>query len=384
MFDYARSDTHFLLYIYDNMRNELIERSSFEKEGGDLLQDVLHRSKETASQRFEQHTYDVQGGPGRLGWSWLLIKNPMQLSEKQLNVFRKLHHWRDTLARSQDESLNHIMPNHVLFSITSAIPRDATTLLSVLHPISPFVRVRLSELQDLITSAEAEILDISGTIDSEAPGLQSVAVEADGMASGGLRAGRSQFWGVMLDNTMRSTQSPVLLDSYVAPGLLLPAGDDVGVADPPTLAWPIQNGDAAASTDAMRESAPEPGQKRTREDVLNSQARGGLEDEFETSEERAQKIQRKAERKAAKALRKSGDTQGLQSERSEATSLRQSAAVDAFDYSTAPSVLNAAAMKPDPKHKKTSFNPYVKAAEGPAGVKRLQSSMLGKSGTFKT
>lgn len=383
MFDYARSDTHFLLYIYDNMRNELIARSNFEKEGGDLLQDVLQRSKETALQRFEQHTYDVQGGPGRLGWSWLLFKNPMRLSEKQLNVFRKVHQWRDLLARGEDESLNHVMPNHVLFSITSVVPKDATPLLSVLHPISPFVRARLNELMDLIRSAEAEIPESSGTLGGETPRPQSVVVEADATALGGLRAGRSQFWGVMLDTTMKPTQSHAPLDSYVLPGPLLLAREVANDAAPAMPAWPVRDDHAAASTYATQESASEPGQKRAREDDLNGQAPAGSEDQVETFEERAQKIRRKAERKAAKARRKSSEPQALQSEHNEATTPGRSAAVDAFDYNTAPPVLNAAATKPDYKHKKTSFNPYAKAAEGPAGVKRAQSTVLGKSGTFK-
>ena len=40
---YAREDTHYLLYLYDRARNDLIERSN---EQGNLLQSVVQRSKQ--------------------------------------------------------------------------------------------------------------------------------------------------------------------------------------------------------------------------------------------------------------------------------------------------------------------------------------------------
>ena len=43
MVAYARDDTHYLLYIYDRMRNELIRRGD---ETNHVLRDVLARSQE--------------------------------------------------------------------------------------------------------------------------------------------------------------------------------------------------------------------------------------------------------------------------------------------------------------------------------------------------
>ena len=48
MLDYARSDTHFLLYVFDEMRNELIDKST---QANDLLEQVLNGSKQYALQR---------------------------------------------------------------------------------------------------------------------------------------------------------------------------------------------------------------------------------------------------------------------------------------------------------------------------------------------
>ena len=44
MVKYAREDTHYLLYIYDRMRNELIRRS--DNDTKNLLNTVIERSTE--------------------------------------------------------------------------------------------------------------------------------------------------------------------------------------------------------------------------------------------------------------------------------------------------------------------------------------------------
>nr|GFD53759.1 exosome complex exonuclease RRP6 [Tanacetum cinerariifolium] len=53
LFDYARADTHFLLYVYDKMRNELVERSDFSDPEKNKVHDVQEKSKEYALQRYE-------------------------------------------------------------------------------------------------------------------------------------------------------------------------------------------------------------------------------------------------------------------------------------------------------------------------------------------
>jgi exosome complex exonuclease RRP6 len=100
MFDYARSDTHFLLYIYDRMRNLLLERG-FGK--FDLLQAVLNKSQETCLRTYSKEIYDPSGS-GRNGWSNLIQKWHSSLNYLQLSVFKSVHKWRDELAREQDES----------------------------------------------------------------------------------------------------------------------------------------------------------------------------------------------------------------------------------------------------------------------------------------
>lgn len=105
MFDYARSDTHFLLFVYDKMRNELLERNGPETFP---LQDVLKRSEETCLRTYVKEIYDPSGS-GRNGWANILQKWHSTLNDFQLVVFKALHLWRDQLARELDESPRYVM-----------------------------------------------------------------------------------------------------------------------------------------------------------------------------------------------------------------------------------------------------------------------------------
>ena len=126
---YARSDTHFLLYIYDNLRNALLDRgrslaeamqidepstsmpstssSSLDEASYLLMREVLSRSEETALSIYESPSYDAEGGTGVGGWESLLRKwNKSALIDgPQASLFLGVHAWRDRTAREEDESI---------------------------------------------------------------------------------------------------------------------------------------------------------------------------------------------------------------------------------------------------------------------------------------
>jgi exosome complex exonuclease RRP6 len=100
MFDYARSDTHFLLYIYDRMRNLLLERA----EGrGESVEVVLRKSEDTCLRTYQKELYDPMGS-GKNGWNNLIQRWHTSLNDLQLLVFKAIHQWRDEVAREEDES----------------------------------------------------------------------------------------------------------------------------------------------------------------------------------------------------------------------------------------------------------------------------------------
>ncbi len=147
MFNYARSDTHFLLYIYDNLRNELIDKSDRSEADGDLIQVVLDRSKGEALQRYERPLYDSERGLGPMGWYPLLCRTPALFNREQFAVFRAVHHWRDSVARDEDESVHTVIPKQVLYTIARETPTDGASLYGCAHPMS---RIFLKKKKDLL------------------------------------------------------------------------------------------------------------------------------------------------------------------------------------------------------------------------------------------
>lgn len=138
MLQYARSDTHFLLFIYDHLRNALLDRAQSRTQSRAqspsssnaatptpestfppahaLVREVLSRSEETALRVYEKETYDAEGGTGPGGWDTLARKwNKTALmavssdregaaANVQREVYRAVHAWRDRVAREEDES----------------------------------------------------------------------------------------------------------------------------------------------------------------------------------------------------------------------------------------------------------------------------------------
>lgn len=152
MFKYARSDTHFLLYIYDCMRNELVQNSDSSL---NRVKWVLEKSKEVALQTYEYPVYDKDAGSGPMGWMKLIYRSPAMFSKEQFSVFRALHQWRDKTAREEDESPVYVLSNHALFSISRAMPGEKASLLSVSNPASPLLRRHASEVVALIANAKS-------------------------------------------------------------------------------------------------------------------------------------------------------------------------------------------------------------------------------------
>ncbi|KAF2400100.1 hypothetical protein EJ06DRAFT_549457 [Trichodelitschia bisporula] len=153
---YARSDTHFLLHIYDNLRNQLIASStslSSSDPDSNLIRQVQDKSKETSLQRYEYPVYDVAHGLGPIGWYKQLFRTPAMFSPEQFAAFRALHHWRDGVARQEDESIHYVMTNHALFSIARSLPTDKTKLYQVAGQVSPIMRLRGDDIIAVVAKA---------------------------------------------------------------------------------------------------------------------------------------------------------------------------------------------------------------------------------------
>lgn len=160
MLRYARCDTHFLLYIYDHLRNELLEKSAT---NDNLMRNCLQRSNGVALQKFDKEVYDVEDGEGPNGWKNMLKKWKYSINPQQLAVFKALHSWRDHTAREGDESVRYVLPNHMLLSLMERMPTDSSGVIGCCTPCPPLVRMDAQALGLLIQNAKIGALDKSKT-----------------------------------------------------------------------------------------------------------------------------------------------------------------------------------------------------------------------------
>ncbi|KAF2838502.1 hypothetical protein M501DRAFT_1004233 [Patellaria atrata CBS 101060] len=429
LIDYARSDTHYLLYIYDRMRNELVERSDFNTPDNDRVTRVLEGCKEIALRRYEFPFYDDDRGVGPIGWYKLLFRTPAMFNKEQFSVFKAVHRWRDSVARMEDESNHYVMANHSIFSIAREMPVDKAKLLAVGAPISAPTRRRLDDLLAVIAKAKEEGVDGPEMVDamnesakiagfSAAPVtaplntaiIPKIAVENASTAplsvGSVVRSTISKFWGGTFDSSIWGKGSAVDTDnmSLAVPLPRLTAeifADAADAEDARPQQSPNDLNPAARAEHAYVKNRPAPAEQEdvfiikqlgkrkraeavmpltdTPSDQVSAQAEEEEIEVLSDAEILARgKAQRKAEKKAARKLKKEA---GANVENATSENLAETVP---FDYEKAESVLHAAkeSLKKENTRSK-EFNPYAKAMDAPKGLSRKQKERAGRSATFK-
>ncbi|KAI1296934.1 Exosome component 10 [Halotydeus destructor] len=144
LLDYARDDTHYLLYIYDRMKKDLIVKANGST---NLLKAVFERSKTVCLRKYEKPIFDEETHLG------LLKKSRSVLNNRQLFALKHLMGWRDKIARQEDESTGYVLPNHMLLQIAEVLPREQQGILACCNPVPPLVKQQLNELHILIMKA---------------------------------------------------------------------------------------------------------------------------------------------------------------------------------------------------------------------------------------
>lgn len=416
MFFYARADTHFLLYIYDNMRNELVERSKPVPAEENRLEIVLRKSKETSLFRYDSPRYNAATGKGPGGWFQALIKVPTLLNNEQFAVFKAVHAWRDKIARQDDDSTNFVMPNHTLLSVAKVMPTDMASLLGTVHPISYNVKARTGELLELIKAAKTNAKDgpsMMEVLKPDSVGAVAAANARSARASGDVRQSVLTILSGEAGEDMRSPQSAFWgrafgSSTWEEPATLTKAGEDIrlaiplpplaeeafseGVREYSILAQPIAEpeeeepvvveeekaftikGGRKRKSDDMEEEVEEPVEEAGEYDISLHEPLEGA-----AKEKSLKKAERKAAKKAAKAA-KHGDGESPRAAKKEEDD------EEPFDYSKAESVMNKKRTNDyagGKKGGKKPFDPYQKSADASTGMRRLQTERPGKSFTFK-
>ncbi|XP_066463539.1 exosome complex component 10 isoform X1 [Eleutherodactylus coqui] len=154
MLQYARADTHYLLYIYAKMRAELLNLANGQQ---NLLHSVWQRSKEICLKRFMKPIFTEES------YLELYQKLKKHLNTQQLAAFRLLFAWRDKMARQEDESTGYVLPNHMLMKISEELPKEPQGIIACCNPVPPLVRQQINELSLLIQKAREKKLMKSET-----------------------------------------------------------------------------------------------------------------------------------------------------------------------------------------------------------------------------
>ncbi|CAG8068485.1 unnamed protein product [Penicillium salamii] len=392
MFDYARSDTHYLLYIYDRLRNDLVEESTEEASKIDY---VNEGSKKEALQRYERPVYDAVNGHGPGGWYDLLWRNSGNLPKEQFAVFKAVHQFRDQVARAEDEGWQCVFPKHILFKLAQAMPLDLGSLYRTLSPVTNITKSRVSDLLEVIKQAKVDSINGPDWLDiAPPPSKQAAKVAEETTPQVNLNApvaGRyetSQFWGNVLE--AKEPSVPVAFSlSAGAEALRLslplpPMTTNVTEirGEPDTAPQPA----VSQPTPAPAPSQPEEKKYFTVKDLGGPRKRkvtpidnpeqalsttadldgSGNDSDFVSMEATQQsRKERKKEKKAKKSQAKA--------EAQEAP----------FDYNAASAVLNAPSAATASQPRRKAFNPYAKAMEAPSGARKIKRDETGKSLTFR-
>ncbi|EAW09562.1 exosome component 3'-5' exonuclease [Aspergillus clavatus NRRL 1] len=403
MFDYARSDTHYLLYIYDHLRNELLENSTPDHS---LIDYVSEQSKNEALQRYERPVYDAGTGQGQGGWYDYLYRTPAVLSKEQFAVFKAVHQWRDEVAREEDEGVQCVFPKHVLFKIAQSMPLDQGTLFRTLSPMTPIVRDRAATLLEVIKQAKIEGAtgpewrDVvrpkpTGTQATLAAGAEQGLMTPPSAEAGefptAARYEVSQFWGPVLD-----TQSPLTPPEYAA----------VASAEALRLSLPLppmprtvseareKLGDAApAKPAAQPAAAPAPVPEDDSHKVFTVKELGGPRKRKAVpaaTGERAPSLGLEDikidDSPSLEPLEKPTKKQRQKNKKNKSRSQSEGDAPEdtPFNYETADSVLHAQPAQAERSFvSRKHFSPYAKAMEAPAAARKQKREIAGKTFTFR-
>lgn len=144
---YAQQDTHYLLYIYDCITNDLLKASN---EQPTLVKGVFHDSKILCLKRYVKPIMTENS------YKDLYLKSKRSFNNRQIYALKELFEWRDKIAREEDESCPYVLPNHMLLQIAEALPREMQGVLALCNPIPPLVRTNLNQVHQIILRAREQ------------------------------------------------------------------------------------------------------------------------------------------------------------------------------------------------------------------------------------
>lgn len=403
---YARADTHFLLNIYDQLKNMLIDK--------DTLNIVLHESRKVAKRRFEYYKFRPSV-PSSLvvtpisdrmePWRSIMTQYNINLVKKQLVI--DLYNWRDRIARRDDESVRYIMPNQLLVALVLSAPVDSSGVLAASNYLTDHVRMNAKEIAEVIRSSlsrsESEDLELLNTASYDTNGAAG-NIETGEVSERQVHQFTSNFNS--LNNSLKdifenpkNKQAPSLLSnktSFFTPNMF--------IKDTSKFVWSVKfankNNASEFTVQDVKErlstlhgilsrdsQKPEPVQIPLIAETVSSEIKDPEQAEAEAAKRAAKEnlneivvIRKKVQRpktKKPKLSKQEGEGEGEQQ------------AEEKFDYTSANKILSSDNNTKDRKHekrgkKRKTFDPYSKDFEEPRAPKKFYNPAYGKNMSYKS
>ena len=428
MFEYARSDTHFLLYLYDNLRNELDRMSASLPPDEHPLLEVLRSSKEESLQTYVRVIYDAERGAGPGGWANSLRSAPLLFSGEQFAVYKAIHEWRDQQARNDDTNPVMVMGRDVMFNIARALPESTQALLGSHQPFPTNIRPQADALLEIITTAKREGKStpslkafLDSRVSSRAPTSRTgtrfpvpqvtdrlrqpanrTEVSVDKVPS----APSSDFWGKMLDDE-HDAASITYSGSELHHRLLVPLPSFAHMSEGASASMSqVDRNGTQRPIDQLAASPIDGPQDQDHDEVFVvrdvARAKKRKVDQINTERDRKPRKDVNGEERSGNPIPghldgtlpdqiDHGSIQQLRDQRKHERKARTpgngqaTAPVEEdvpFDYTNAPTMMRAESTQAAQGHKRP-MNPYIKSLDAPQGVRPVQRERPGKSLTFK-
>lgn len=173
MLQYAKGDTHHLLFIFDCLRIKLWQKYSSSKG----IEHVLDSSKNVCLQRYEKSVFNSSGYKSLV--DDYSKQNGVRTTELQIATIAALYNWRDLMARKLDESVLYIMSNDELIRIGTNIPQSTDELEVKCSPynniISTWKNDIIKEISNAISISAAAVSYIGSTSKQSQPTSMGVS-----------------------------------------------------------------------------------------------------------------------------------------------------------------------------------------------------------------
>ncbi|CAL2032925.1 unnamed protein product [Caenorhabditis brenneri] len=169
MINYAREDTHYLLYCYDMLREQLLKQNEQD------LASVYSECTDVCVRVYKKPVFNPKGYMTE-------IKLRFALNSRQDYVLTNLYRWRDTVARAEDESPQFVLPNTMLLNISESLPRDIGGIYGCCNPLPLFVKKRVGDILKIVVQArDVKLEKIERTTKEESDAQEARGVMNDSM-----------------------------------------------------------------------------------------------------------------------------------------------------------------------------------------------------------